>query len=60
MRLLVENHDLIVRHRWENTNDLAIWDNRSVRLHCSSETWPDLDTDLSLSHTDFPCCYLGL
>ena len=30
MRLIVENHDLQVRHRWVNKNDLAIWDNRSV------------------------------
>lgn len=30
VRLLVENHDLQVRHRWENVNDLAIWDNRST------------------------------
>ncbi|KAL9618284.1 MAG: hypothetical protein Q9160_006995 [Pyrenula sp. 1 TL-2023] len=30
IRLLVENHDLQVRHRWENINDLAIWDNRSM------------------------------
>lgn len=28
--LIVENHDLQVRHRWRNPNDLAIWDNRSV------------------------------
>ncbi|CZR70197.1 related to taurine dioxygenase [Phialocephala subalpina] len=28
--LVVENHDLQVRHRWQNSNDLAIWDNRSV------------------------------
>lgn len=28
--LIVENHDLQVRHRWQNVNDLAIWDNRSV------------------------------
>ncbi|CRL25909.1 Taurine catabolism dioxygenase TauD/TfdA [Penicillium camemberti] len=28
--LIVENHDLQVRKRWENPNDLAIWDNRSV------------------------------
>ncbi|KOC08102.1 alpha-ketoglutarate-dependent sulfonate dioxygenase [Aspergillus flavus AF70] len=28
--LIVENHDLQVRLRWENPNDLAIWDNRSV------------------------------
>jgi alpha-ketoglutarate-dependent taurine dioxygenase len=29
-RLLVDNHDLQVRFRWQNKNDLAIWDNRSV------------------------------
>jgi len=28
--LIIENHDLQVRHRWQNVNDLAIWDNRSV------------------------------
>lgn len=30
VRLIVENHDLQVRHRWQSPNDLAIWDNRSV------------------------------
>ncbi|KAF2474921.1 taurine catabolism dioxygenase [Lindgomyces ingoldianus] len=30
VQLIVENHDLQVRHRWQNPNDLAIWDNRSV------------------------------
>ena len=30
VRLIVDNHDLQVRHRWVNENDLAIWDNRSV------------------------------
>lgn len=30
VKLIVENHDLQVRHRWQNANDLAIWDNRSV------------------------------
>ncbi|KAH8802848.1 putative alpha-ketoglutarate-dependent taurine dioxygenase [Xylogone sp. PMI_703] len=30
VRLIVDNHDLQVRHRWQNENDLAIWDNRSV------------------------------
>ncbi|KAH9983396.1 hypothetical protein F4779DRAFT_624565, partial [Xylariaceae sp. FL0662B] len=29
LQLIVENHDLQVRFRW-NKNDLAIWDNRSV------------------------------
>ncbi|KAK2798133.1 hypothetical protein FQN50_008944 [Emmonsiellopsis sp. PD_5] len=28
--LIVENHDLQVRYKWQNKNDLAIWDNRSV------------------------------
>ncbi|KAI3322404.1 TauD-domain-containing protein [Xylariaceae sp. AK1471] len=30
VNLIVENHDLQVRQRWQNVNDLAIWDNRSV------------------------------
>ena len=30
MDLVVGNHDLQVRHRWQNANDIAIWDNRSV------------------------------
>ncbi|TVY83740.1 putative alpha-ketoglutarate-dependent sulfonate dioxygenase [Lachnellula suecica] len=30
LRLVVDNHDLQVRHRWKDANDLAIWDNRSV------------------------------
>lgn len=30
VQLIVENHDLQVRHRWANPNDLAIWDNRSA------------------------------
>ncbi|KAF2794619.1 taurine catabolism dioxygenase [Melanomma pulvis-pyrius CBS 109.77] len=30
VQLIVENHDLQIRHRWQNANDLAIWDNRSV------------------------------
>ncbi|KAF7588105.1 hypothetical protein BBP40_006169 [Aspergillus hancockii] len=30
VQLIVENHDLQVRFRWQNPNDLAIWDNRSV------------------------------
>ncbi|KAK8058604.1 Alpha-ketoglutarate-dependent taurine dioxygenase [Apiospora phragmitis] len=27
---ILENHDLQVRFKWRNQNDLAIWDNRSV------------------------------
>jgi len=30
VQLIVENHDLQVRHRWQSVNDIAIWDNRSV------------------------------
>ncbi|KAG8526150.1 uncharacterized protein KY384_000143 [Bacidia gigantensis] len=30
LRLVVENHDLQVRHKWREVGDLAIWDNRSV------------------------------
>ncbi|KAE8382511.1 putative alpha-ketoglutarate-dependent sulfonate dioxygenase [Aspergillus bertholletiae] len=30
VNLIMENHDLQVRHRWQNPNDLAIWDNRST------------------------------
>ncbi len=30
VRLVTENHDLQVRLRWQNPNDVAIWDNRSV------------------------------
>ncbi len=30
VKLIVDNHDLQVRHRWQNANDVAIWDNRSV------------------------------
>ncbi|KAK1826802.1 hypothetical protein QBC39DRAFT_12311 [Podospora conica] len=29
-QLIVENHDLQVRLRWQGVNDVAIWDNRSV------------------------------
>jgi alpha-ketoglutarate-dependent taurine dioxygenase len=29
-RLLVDNHDLQVRFKWKNVNDIAIWDNRST------------------------------
>ncbi|KAF2174827.1 taurine catabolism dioxygenase [Zopfia rhizophila CBS 207.26] len=36
MRILTQNHDLQVRHRWLYPNDLAIWDNRST-FHCA--TW---------------------
>ncbi|KXT17283.1 hypothetical protein AC579_519 [Pseudocercospora musae] len=30
IQLIVENHDLQVRYKWQNPNDVAIWDNRSV------------------------------
>jgi alpha-ketoglutarate-dependent taurine dioxygenase len=28
MRMITENHDLTVRFKWRNKNDIAIWDNR--------------------------------
>lgn len=30
LKLVVENHDLQARLKWQSPNDLAIWDNRSV------------------------------
>ncbi|KAM0328594.1 hypothetical protein ACHAQA_005002 [Verticillium albo-atrum] len=30
VQLIVENHDLQVRYKWKDVNDIAIWDNRSV------------------------------
>ena len=30
VQLIVENHDLQVRYKWKDVNDVAIWDNRSV------------------------------
>lgn len=30
VQLIVENHDLQVRYKWQSPNDIAIWDNRSV------------------------------
>lgn len=33
--LLKDNHDLQCRFRWENENDIAIWDNRSS-FHCAT------------------------
>jgi alpha-ketoglutarate-dependent taurine dioxygenase len=35
LQLITENHDLQIRHRWQNPNDVAIWDNRSV-LHTAT------------------------
>jgi hypothetical protein len=35
VQLITENHDLQVRNRWMNVNDMAIWDNRSV-LHAAT------------------------
>ena len=29
-QLLISNHDLQARFRWQNVNDIAIWDNRST------------------------------
>lgn len=35
LRMITENHDLQVRFRWNNKNDIAIWDNRST-IHCAT------------------------
>ncbi|KAA8564890.1 hypothetical protein EYC84_010660 [Monilinia fructicola] len=40
LRLVVDNHDLQVRHRWQNVNDLAIWDNRS-NYHVATSDYLD-------------------
>jgi len=40
LRLITENHDLQVRHKWQNENDLAIWDNRSV-YHAATPDYID-------------------
>lgn len=42
VRLVVDNHDLQVRHRWQTPNDLAIWDNRSV-YHAATPDYLDQD-----------------
>jgi alpha-ketoglutarate-dependent taurine dioxygenase len=42
--LILENHDLQVRYRWQNKNDLAIWDNRSVYHAATPEFVGDSDT----------------
>ncbi|KAI1389996.1 TauD-domain-containing protein [Hypoxylon trugodes] len=39
-QLIVENHDLQVRLRWQDVNDLAIWDNRSV-YHAATPDYID-------------------
>ena len=41
VRLITENHDLQVRHKWKNANDLAIWDNRSV-YHAATPDYFDI------------------
>jgi len=40
VRLVVDNHDLQVRHRWQDANDLASWDNRSV-YHAATPDYLD-------------------
>ncbi|KAF1355734.1 taurine catabolism dioxygenase [Lizonia empirigonia] len=39
-KLIVENHDLQVRFRWNNANDVAIWDNRCT-FHSATYTMRD-------------------
>ncbi|TEA19219.1 Alpha-ketoglutarate-dependent taurine dioxygenase [Colletotrichum sidae] len=40
VRLVTENHDLQVRHRWRDVNDVAVWDNRSV-YHAATPDYVD-------------------
>jgi alpha-ketoglutarate-dependent taurine dioxygenase len=53
VRLVVDNHDLQVRHRWQNANDLAIWDNRSVYQYVFPTlltlVYGDCEMDVSLT-----------
>ncbi|KAF4626679.1 hypothetical protein G7Y89_g11478 [Cudoniella acicularis] len=49
LRLVVDNHDLQVRHRWQNANDLAIWDNRSV-YHAATPDYFDQNVGERLGH----------
>lgn len=37
VKLIVENHDLQVRFKWRDVNDIAIWDNRSVYHAATSD-----------------------
>ncbi|KAH8662371.1 hypothetical protein BX600DRAFT_498913 [Xylariales sp. PMI_506] len=39
--VLIENHDLQVRFKWRNENDIAIWDNRSA-FHSATFDYDDL------------------
>ncbi|RVD81885.1 uncharacterized protein DFL_009732 [Arthrobotrys flagrans] len=39
--LIYKNHDLQVRFRWRNPNDIAIWDNRSV-FHTATNDYDGL------------------
>ncbi|KAJ5372025.1 alpha-ketoglutarate-dependent sulfonate dioxygenase [Penicillium concentricum] len=41
VNLIMENHDLQVRHRWQNPNDLAVWDNRST-YHAATWDYEDV------------------
>ncbi|KAF9893486.1 hypothetical protein FE257_010798 [Aspergillus nanangensis] len=41
VNLIMENHDLQVRFRWQNPNDLAIWDNRST-YHAATWDYEDI------------------
>ncbi|KAJ0122722.1 hypothetical protein J7T55_003238 [Diaporthe amygdali] len=38
--MIIENHDLQVRFKWRNENDIAIWDNRSM-FHTATYDYDD-------------------
>ena len=41
LSLILENQDLQVRYRWQNANDLAIWDNRSTYHTATADYYDD-------------------
>jgi alpha-ketoglutarate-dependent taurine dioxygenase len=49
VRLVVDNYDLQLRHRWQNPNDVAIWDNRSS-YHAANPDFFDHDLGERIGH----------
>lgn len=46
VQLIVENHDLQVRLKWQSVNDVAVWDNRSVYHTATNDYLYETDLDL--------------
>lgn len=50
--MLVSNHDIHVRHRWLNKNDMVIWDNRcSVHAATPDHVRQGLDSRVGVRAT---------